>query len=84
MFKRVRGSFNDYVIIYTFVKYGPFFFCGVDGEGDISRYSKVFVRLEFPLSRKQNAITLLPLFGRISRCTESIYLSYKRTLAAQS
>ena len=50
VFKQVRrGSFND-----TFVKHGPFFSCGVDGEGDVSRYSIVFVRLEFSLSRKQN------------------------------
>ena len=55
MLKQVRESFNNYVDTRTFVKHGPFFSVGVDGEGDISRYSKVFVRLEFPLvSSKQN------------------------------
>ena len=68
IFKQVSGSFNDYVDI-GLLNMGHFFLWG--GWGDISRYSKVFVRLEFPLSR---TLTLLPLFGRISRCTESISL----------
>ena len=42
------------------------------------------VWLEFPGHKvENNALTLLPLFGRISRCTESIYVSHKRALKAE-
>ena len=53
------------------------FFCGggAEGEGDISWYSTVIVRLEFPQSRKQNTnSTSVQLFGRISRCAELMSL----------
>ena len=32
---------------------------------------------------ENNTLTLLALFGRISRCTESIHLSHKRTPKAE-
>ena len=62
---------------------GLFFSCGggAEGEGDISRYSTIIVRLEFPQSRKQNTNSTSVVWSHFK--VYRVYVSHKRTSKAE-